>query len=604
MSSGTRPAKNISWRFGILAAVAMTLLSLVPQLHLWASRGRDWQGTYASFDFDEVAYASYLNALIDGRPRRNDPYSGRADPPGQDLSVANESLFSIQFLPAYVAALPARLFGLSAGTTLILIRALAAFATTLALFWLLLLITRDGRVAAAGTIIVLCLGGLAGEPHDAWRIITLRGAGESLPFLRRYVPALVFPFFFAFSALVWQALTTEKRDPRLIKSLLAGLTFALLIFSYFFLWTAIVAWLFLVALLWLSASSNRIASAQVFGIILAIGMAAFIPYALLLSRRAETIDSEQLLAHSRTIIWSLPVFIGVLALIAIAIAGWRLRLNWRDPQIIFTVSFALLPAVTFNQQLVTGLLLQPVHYGRYSANYTSLVALLLAIVLSARFRNSGSRQVVRVLAIVAIAVFAWAVIENSARAYRLGPLNSARDEAQRVAWRLRELSLGSKANLNTGDDVVFCSDLAQADALPNIAPQPILWSPHLTAFSGVSANESRERLYQQLYYSGVDEEQFGAIAASSSYLQLALFGWERMNQKPYAALITSDDVLLENARYAAYVRRFSKEQASSPLIEYVVVPASGGALNNLDRWYERDGGQRVGEYVIYRVRIR
>ena len=114
--------------------MAMTVLALLPQFHLWAGRSGEWQGSFVTFDFDEVAYASYLNALIDGRPRRNDPYTGRTDTAEQALP---ESLHSIQFVAAYALALPARALGLSTGTTFILVRALAAFASTLALFWLL-----------------------------------------------------------------------------------------------------------------------------------------------------------------------------------------------------------------------------------------------------------------------------------------------------------------------------------------------------------------------------------------------------------------------------------------------------------------------------------
>ena len=67
---------NIQWKWGILAALALMILGLYPQMHLWAREGRSWAGAYAYFDRDEVAYSAYLQALIDGRPRRNDPYTG------------------------------------------------------------------------------------------------------------------------------------------------------------------------------------------------------------------------------------------------------------------------------------------------------------------------------------------------------------------------------------------------------------------------------------------------------------------------------------------------------------------------------------------------
>jgi hypothetical protein len=52
---------------------AMVLLSLLPQLHLWLVRGRDWNGGYVSPQGDELLYSAYINALIDGRTRKNDP---------------------------------------------------------------------------------------------------------------------------------------------------------------------------------------------------------------------------------------------------------------------------------------------------------------------------------------------------------------------------------------------------------------------------------------------------------------------------------------------------------------------------------------------------
>ena len=628
----------IRWRLGVLVAVAMACLALLPQFHLWAIRGHDWQGTYVSFDFDEVAYASYLNALIDGRPRRNDPYTGRDESPQQPRA---ESLHSIQFVAAYAAALPARAFGLSAGTTLIIIRALTAFAATLALFWLLVLITGEQRIAGAGAVVVLCLGGIAGEPHDAWRIITLRGAGELLPFLRGYVPALVFPLFFFLVALVWQAL--QKRAP-VRHATLAGIALAILIFSYFFLWTAAIAWLFVIALLWLSSRSGaRRDVVLTFGIIGGCAAIALVPYALLLARRAPSVDSAQLLTRSRMPIVSLPVVIGLLVLLVLVIAVRRRWVNWSAPSVLFTASFALLPLVTFNQQLATGLLLQPVHYSRYVANYSAVLAVFLAVVLirnrKERTRSESlfgmrrlddalafasrpptgekKRRLVAVLQklpswtskrkllVLTIVVFGWALLETGVRTARFYRHNIARDAAQRVAWRLRELSNQSPAPAGNQEAVVFSSDILLGDTLPNVAPQPVLWTPHLFVFSGASAEENRERLYQQLYYSGFDEQQFATLAGRSSFLQLALFGWERMNQKAYTPGITSEDVRQETRRFTEYVGDFDARQAGTPNLEFVVVPAAGApSLTNLDRWYERDAGERVGEYVIYRSRRR
>jgi hypothetical protein len=60
----------LRWRWGLLAALALMLLSLFPQAHLCYKRGQRLARLYAHFYSDEPAYAAYVNALIDGRPRR------------------------------------------------------------------------------------------------------------------------------------------------------------------------------------------------------------------------------------------------------------------------------------------------------------------------------------------------------------------------------------------------------------------------------------------------------------------------------------------------------------------------------------------------------
>src|SRR6185503_16067975 len=108
----------VRFRSCALAAAAVTLLAVLPQLHFWFKRGRDWNGAYAILQPDEPLYSAYINALIDGRPRRNDPVSGRDDHPQAPLP---ESLFSIQFVPPYVIAFFARPFGASASTAFIIL---------------------------------------------------------------------------------------------------------------------------------------------------------------------------------------------------------------------------------------------------------------------------------------------------------------------------------------------------------------------------------------------------------------------------------------------------------------------------------------------------
>jgi hypothetical protein len=57
--------------------------------------------------------------------------------------------------------------------------------------------------------------------------------------------------------------------------------------------------------------------------------------------------------------------------------------------------------------------------------------------------------------------------------------------------------------------------------------------------------------------------------------------------------------------YTKYAESFSREHASNPRLSYVVTPISEETdLSNLDRWYERDAGERVGNFKLYRLKLR
>jgi hypothetical protein len=180
---------TIKWKWGVLAAIVVTLLALIPQFLLWGTRGSQWNGSYAELHGDEWVYSAYVQAQIDGRPRRSDPYTGRDERPGQPQP---ESLFSIQFVPAYLIAVPARALGISSSTAFILLGILAPFLSGLAIFWLLANVIKDEKLASAGALIVLSLGALAAGQGLVHLFISASNY-SFLPFLRKYVPLAPFP---------------------------------------------------------------------------------------------------------------------------------------------------------------------------------------------------------------------------------------------------------------------------------------------------------------------------------------------------------------------------------------------------------------------------
>jgi hypothetical protein len=608
--------RPLRWRLGIFAAIIFTLVALYPQFAMMLKRGRDWHGSYAYFSQDEIAYSAYINALIDGRPRRNDPYTGRDDAPG--ALQQPESLFSIQFIPAYMIALPARVFGLSAPTMFILLIGIISFASTLALFWLIALVTNDDRLAAACALVILCLGTFA-ILYAPLRMLfgwDTTYTYEYFPFLRRYVPAVAFPFFFIFCALVWRALKSEDERTFWRPAVMAGAVFALLVFSYFYLWTAAAAWLACLALLWLIARPEGYRSAlKPLGVIALLASAALVPYFLLLSNRSPTMDTVQLLALSHAPDFSRSsIKLGLVICIVLGLAAWRGHLKWRKPNVLFAASFALTPLVVFNQQVITGRSLQPLHYELYIAKYMALVAMTLAIALiwQGRKKSESVRMPGRALVCAALVALGWGMIETVIETKRHIWASLDRDEVMPVAKRLAELSARDQAQGLDTRSVVLYINLDHADFSPVIAPQPVLWSPHVPAFSGVTIDENRKRIYQYLYYTGedlggIDVKDFEALDYRKKYLIHSLIEWGH-NDPAWTVnwkQITPADLREALRGYEDYASAFSREQALRPMLTFVVTTTEAAPdLSNLDRWYERDAGERIGLLTLYRVKPR
>ena len=598
------------WKWGIWAALAITLLSVYPQLVMWGLRGQQWNGSFAEGDGDEWVYAAYVQALIDGRPRRNDPYTGRDDQPDRPQP---ESLFSIQFVPAYLLAVPARFLGVSSSTAFIALGILGPFFSCLAIFWLIENIVKDPRLAAAGSLIVICFGALAAGQGLIALLISDYGYSHFL-FLRRYEPLAPFPLFFLFCTFVWKALTTTRRNS-MAWAAAAGLTLGVLVFSYFYLWTSAAAWLACVALLWFIARPGNLRqTAGSLLTILVFAVAALVPYFILLSNRSPTMDSGQKLALSHAPdLFRIPELLGFGVIALMVLGALKRRINWRAPDSLFAASFSLMPLVVFNQQVITGRSLQPFHYEVFIANYAALVGAVLAVVITWRGPDGPKRAVP--YSIVARAVFVavlWAVVEVVAPTKLIIRFSEYTDRAAAVCQRLRHLAKSDRevtTSTNRSDTrpLVLASDDKIALILPVFAPQALLWESHFE-FLNLQPDETSERFYKHLYYIGIDGNKLTKeLAEPMSNFAAAAFGRERviLGQSVMSRPITSEEIAKKVSDYEAYTNSFSREKAVQHLLSYVIVPADGSIdLSNLDRWYLRDRGERVGDHLLYRVQLR
>lgn len=599
--------RKIRWRWGVLVTLVMMALSFYPHLHFRISRGSDWNGSYAAIEGvgDEVAYSAYVNALMAGRPRRNDPYSGRDD---NHANPQPESLFSIQFVPAYVIATVARVLGLSAASAFIVLTPVTAGAAALVLFWLLAMVTRDDGLAAAGTIVVLCLGTVAGGHGLFAGFFGGEPLYNYLMFLRRYQPSASFPLFLLYFALVWRTVMLKNRAGATATAAGAGIIFGLLVFSYVFLWTAAAAWLVGLALLWIIVRPpGWLDQLKFFGITAAVSLLTLLPLLSLYAGRAGSLDAVQALeASHRPDLFRLPELIAVVVLLGLAALIRRKVVVVRSVNTLFAVSFAVLPALVFNQQVITGRSLQPLHYEMFVANYVVLISLILVLAAIVKRPAASSIHVRRKVVLwIALAALEWGAYETFAATRRSMEFARRLDDARPVALRLEQLQQERAQSRVT----ILSSDLLAADGLPTSGSQAVLWAPHMMVFSGVSIAESKERFYQYLYYTGITPERLKNILRNERQygFSAGLFGFERtikglsLNPKPITAAELEDELRL----YAEYCASFTRERAGETELSYLMVRADEERdFANLDRWYERDSGERVGPYTLYRISLR
>jgi len=594
-----------------IAAASVVLLSLLPQIHLWIDRGSQWHGAYATLQGDEFLYSAYINALIDGRPRRNDPFVGRDSTANASLP---ESTFSIQFIPPFIIAKVASACGLSASAAFIALVGIAAVLASLAVYWLLVSITGDRNLAAVGVMFVLCFGAFAGG-QGVIGLITRPGViFLGLPFLRRYQPAPDFPLFLVFCVLVWRTLNPKHQRFAWLFATLAGVTLGLLVFSYLYLWTAAGVWLACFASMWLylRPKGERLRALGLLITTAVIGALAVVPFAYLLSHRAGSLDEAQTLVLSRRPdLFRFPETIGLLILITLVREVLRGKVMRNDPRLIFAASLALLPFALFNQQILTGRSMQPYHFETFVTNYAVLVSL---VILGALLYQPIIR---RRLLWIAVLCFLWGAVEVAMPVLANYRTNIAADQMVPVLLRLKELSKqdGTLSNLRaegrTGR-LVFSPQRDVMGMLPTWASQGTILGMGGLDFGSVSKQERKELLYLWLYYSAADQNHLRQILNGkvedtflSHYARIAIFGHER--EVPMLSFhfepIRQDEIEAEVAAYQSYLNSFSRQNVLSHPLAYVVT-TDDSDLSRVDLWYERAAAEKIGDYNLYRIKLR
>ena len=562
--------KQGKWAIG--SAVVLAIITAFPQFALCYERGLAWNGGYAYFDPDELAYSAYVNTLIDGRPRRNDPFSATSGGPF-------ETLFSIQFLPAYSIAILARIVGLSSSAAFIWLVPIVTVASALIFFLLLFEFTHNEVFSAAAAVGILCFGIFAAQ--TPWEFPAVPNA---FPFLRRYLPAVPFPFFFIMALSVWRALSKNS----LRWASIAGLILVFLIYSYFFIWTAAAIWLMTLMILWIVARFGEYrVIGRVFGVIALLGGAALVPYFWLLAQRTPATDQAQVLEFTHRVdLLRGPEVYSAAILAALAVFGKRV-INFREPKVLFLLSFLCASFILFNQQVLTGHSLQPFHYEWYIANYWVLAGLFLSIGL---IHHLLSKRISVYLVIGALTV---GVILAARFAAQTLDTNVQLDKGRAIALRLRG-----------GEGVVFAAP-PLTHTIATTAIIPVLWSEYLYAFSPENPVQRKLRFYKYLYYSAATEQSLRLSLEQEAAVRGEIFGTGRANDvlTSNPRIVSVQEIEGAVAEYRNFCSAFDRREAVNPILAYAVL-APGEDSSNLDRWYERDAGEKIEEFTLYRLRLR
>lgn len=575
----------------------MGFLALYPQISLWVSKGSAWKGSYVVSNYDETAYSGYVNSLVAGNARKNDPFLATDN-------TAHESLYSIQFVPAYLIAIPTRLLGISTSTAFILLAFITALLSCFALCWFLFSITGEPLLSSAGALVVLCFGTAAAFQGEMSRMITGSVLIDFFPFVRRYQPGAAFPLFFVFVFLVWRSFDSESVKRGAVYAVSAGLAFTILVFSYFYLWTAAAAWAvcaFMAAFIFLNEKRRQLLTAT--AILAAIGIISLIPYWKMLSGRTPELDRVQLLerTHSPELL-VLPLILGLFGLIMTAILSSRKRIDLKTKEILVALTFFATPIILFNQQVITGHSLQPVHYAVFIANYLVLAAFILLASAWIRAAAFDSAITKKILVYVACAAILWGFIEASGSARFNAVASEIRDESLPAIQMIEKMRQGDPAVPTR--PVVLANNFITSDSIPTFSTFRPLWNPHTSSAGGVSPEENKRLFYLYFYYSGYSGKDLAdALNGNSFEITAAVFGSERaLPALAKGDAIKPDEIKKEIEKYEQFSRTFSEKDAVAPKLDFLIVPDKAEPnYANIDRWYSRGEGQVAGLFKVFKL---
>jgi len=214
-------------------------------------------------------------------------------------------------------------------------------------------------------------------------------------------------------------------------------------------------------------------------------------------------------------------------------------------------------------------------------------------------------------------ILLWGVAEVAVPTQFRSLSDVKNDQIVPVLLRLKALSAvyGTMSDLrNQGKTsmLVFSPDIDVLMLVPTWTAQGTMIGIGGLDFG--SATFQERKVFAYLYYSGVDAAYLTTLLEGKSsnlvlayYARAALFGHERiLPQLSLDQHVVQDFEIQEQVRaYETYVSTFSQAEATKHPFAYLIVPVgSGFDFSRIDRWYERESAERIGQFDLYRVKSR
>jgi hypothetical protein len=416
--------------------------------------------------------------------------------------------------------------------------------------------------------------------------------------------------FFVFVFLTWRV-ASKKSNHILLHSVAAGAAFSILVFSYFFLWTAALAWFVTFLILWISICRFEWRDVIVrLSPIFVSATLALLVYAWRIAKIAQNTANTVALEYTHSPDWKRgPLLIGIVIIGMIGFAIRKKRAHLSHPVVILVLSLVFSLFAMFNQQIITGHSLQPFHYEVFVGNYVVLLALVITIGLFRGQLLAGSSMFSqRAFFWLCVLSIVWGETEVRYNNVRHRDFSVGRDASVLIAKRLSEISHPNNDSVENRE-VLFSPDiLFVSDNIAGNAPQALLWATHAVLMPSLNYYERQERFFRYLYYSGVNAKELSTRLLRNDFTEVcALFGYERQAphfMKTFQSL-SSSEIEAMVKRFEAFISNFDYSDASKPTLSWVVIPTYMEMdCSNLDRWYIRESEEKISAFKLYRVRLR